>query len=364
MNSTNLKQVDGGTVIKQGDFSSNFAFELLDENNKVIELDDKEAIVTLESYDKEVFLEKVIKVEQGRVAFKIDEILPARTFTLEIKCDGYIFPSDRRVQIEVSKGSGEYVPKDPIGKILTEPEVIDLINQPEFINKVKGDKGEPGVVGSKGADGKDGIQGPQGDAGPTGVQGQKGDKGDNGDNGDTGQAGEPGKSAYQTWLGLGNSGSEQDFIDSLKPVITRYSPVGYSLDRTTTPWTIRLDNGCEMQLPSYPTTATIYGYGYYSTTDMTHPTSYPIPLSILRTSTGAISIENWKTSNSVASYWADDTRVGNPINDAGLYDFSNATYKPDDTDVLKSRQKNVIRVMYELGIWSEADILALGAVKK
>jgi hypothetical protein len=325
MNSTNIKQVDGGTLVKQGDFSSNFAFELLDENNKVIELDDKEAIVTLESYDKEVFLEKVIKVEQGRVAFKIDEILPARTFTLEIKCDGYIFPSDRRVQIEVSKGSREYVPKDPIGKILTEPEVIDLINQPEFINKVKGDKG---------------------------------------DNGDTGQAGEPGKSAYQTWLDLGNIGSEQDFIDSLKPVITRYSPVGYSLDRTTTPWTIRFDNGCEMQLPSYPTTATIYGYGYYSTTDMTHPTSYPIPLSILRTSTGAISIENWKTSNSVASYWADDTRVGNPINDAGLYDFSNASYKPDDTDVLKSRQKNVIRVMYELGIWSEADILALGAVKK
>lgn len=38
----------------------------------------------------------------------------------------------------------------------------------------------------------------------------KGDKGDPGDQGD------PGPSAYQAWLDLGNSGTEQDFIDSLK----------------------------------------------------------------------------------------------------------------------------------------------------
>ncbi|WP_375584262.1 hypothetical protein [Cyclobacterium xiamenense] len=38
----------------------------------------------------------------------------------------------------------------------------------------------------------------------------KGDKGDKGDTGD------PGPSAYQAWLDLGNSGTEQDFINSLK----------------------------------------------------------------------------------------------------------------------------------------------------
>ena len=31
-----------------------------------------------------------------------------------------------------------------------------------------------------------------------------------------GEKGEDGKSAYEIWLGLGNTGSEQDFINSLK----------------------------------------------------------------------------------------------------------------------------------------------------
>ena len=42
------------------------------------------------------------------------------------------------------------------------------------------------------------------------IKGPKGDKGDKGDQGD------PGKSAYQVWLDEGNSGTEQDYINSLK----------------------------------------------------------------------------------------------------------------------------------------------------
>lgn len=52
----------------------------------------------------------------------------------------------------------------------------------------KGDKGEPGSRGFPGKDGKDGVS-------PESVDG---------------------KSAYQSWLDLGNTGTEQDFIDSLK----------------------------------------------------------------------------------------------------------------------------------------------------
>lgn len=37
-----------------------------------------------------------------------------------------------------------------------------------------------------------------------------------GDDGDDGDAGEDGISAYQVWLNLGNTGTEQDFIDSLQ----------------------------------------------------------------------------------------------------------------------------------------------------
>ena len=45
---------------------------------------------------------------------------------------------------------------------------------------------------------------------------RKGDKGDKGDKGADGRQGVDGKSAYQIWLDRGNTGSEQDFINSLK----------------------------------------------------------------------------------------------------------------------------------------------------
>lgn len=47
----------------------------------------------------------------------------------------------------------------------------------------------------------------KGDKGPQGIQGIQGIPGEKGKTGD---------SAYEDWLNLGNTGTEQDFIDSLK----------------------------------------------------------------------------------------------------------------------------------------------------
>ena len=77
----------------------------------------------------------------------------------------------------------------------------------------KGDKGDVGPAGEKGADGS---QGPQG------LQGEKGDKGEQGPQGEPGPAGADGKqgvdgkSAYQSWLDAGNTGSEEDFVNAHK----------------------------------------------------------------------------------------------------------------------------------------------------
>ena len=47
-NTTNLAQFEGGYLIKQGDISSTFGFELLDENCQAItSLNGQEALVTL-----------------------------------------------------------------------------------------------------------------------------------------------------------------------------------------------------------------------------------------------------------------------------------------------------------------------------
>lgn len=51
-----------------------------------------------------------------------------------------------------------------------------------------------------GADGPEGVPGTQGETGPAGQQGEPG------------ADGAPGLSAYEVWLGLGNEGSEEDFI--------------------------------------------------------------------------------------------------------------------------------------------------------
>ena len=73
----------------------------------------------------------------------------------------------------------------------------------DFINSLRGVDGAPGIDGTNGRDGNDGATGPQGPQGPAGADGTNGTNGSDG------------LSAYQIWLNAGNSGTEQDFLDSL-----------------------------------------------------------------------------------------------------------------------------------------------------
>jgi len=73
--------------------------------------------------------------------------------------------------------------------------------------------GATGPAGPAGATGATGATGP---AGPAGATGPAGPVGATGATGATGAAGQNGKSAYQTWLDQGNTGSETDFINALK----------------------------------------------------------------------------------------------------------------------------------------------------
>lgn len=79
--------------------------------------------------------------------------------------------------------------------------------QTEWLASLKGDRGETGLQG---------IRGEKGDKGDTGEQGEKGDTGDTGAKGSKGDTGADGKSAYDVWLAQGNSGTETDFLNSLK----------------------------------------------------------------------------------------------------------------------------------------------------
>lgn len=272
--------------------------------------------------------------------------LPADDYRLEIwmKRDNklYIYPDEKQITLRLSSTLN-----DITGTTLS---TITI----EQLRKEIAESGGAGVP----------VVGPKGDKGDQGPQGETGPKGD------PGPAGQDGKSAYRVWLDLGNAESEQDFINSLKPsgsssnVGARHAPTAWTLDRTTIPWTIWLDNGCGLQFPEYETTGTVYGYGFAENLTTTDFDSWPLIPNVIRASRGAITVEKFRSKSGVFDYWSPTTKVIKPLQDASKFDWSTAFGDEGTNNESYGRKPNFARVMFELGIWSEADILSLGAKKK
>lgn len=110
-NTTNLAQFDGGYLIKQGDISSTFGYELLDENCQAItSLNGQEALVTLTLGNSQ--WSRTITVENQSVVFSITDILPIGKYRLEINVGGYVFPSDKATHIKIVASDKELVTEE------------------------------------------------------------------------------------------------------------------------------------------------------------------------------------------------------------------------------------------------------------
>ena len=110
-NTTNLAQFDGGYLIKQGDISSTFGYELLDEDFQAIpSLNGQEALVTLTLGNSQ--WSKRVTVENQSVVFSITDILPIGKYRLEINVGGYIFPSDKETHIKIVASDKELVTEE------------------------------------------------------------------------------------------------------------------------------------------------------------------------------------------------------------------------------------------------------------
>lgn len=110
-NTTNLAQFDGGCLIKQGDISSTFGYELLDENCQAItSLNGQEALVTLTLKNSQ--WSRRVTVENQRVVFTITDILPTGKYRLEITVGGYVFPSDKETHIKIVPSDKELVTEE------------------------------------------------------------------------------------------------------------------------------------------------------------------------------------------------------------------------------------------------------------
>lgn len=105
-NTTNLRQVKGGRVVKQGDSASLFAFELLDEKWRPVKLEGQQARVDLIAVEGKAIFEAV--VSQSKVSFNISKPLPIGSYLVEVHCAGYVFPSDQSVRLEVTQSSDKY----------------------------------------------------------------------------------------------------------------------------------------------------------------------------------------------------------------------------------------------------------------
>ena len=135
LNTTNLAQVDGGYLIKQGDVASTFGFVLLDEDYRAVpSLDGEVAVVSL-TMGKHQWKKKVA-VTNSSVNFNLDTILPIGKYRLEISAGGYIFPSDKETHIKIVASDKELVTEE-VKKQLAErtvgsdgtvsPEIPDLL---------------------------------------------------------------------------------------------------------------------------------------------------------------------------------------------------------------------------------------------
>lgn len=111
VNATNLARIDGGDLIKQGDLSSTFGFELLDENYRVMtSFEGQDAVITLTKGQGK--WKTTAPVTSHSVNFNLDSILPSGKYRVEISVGGYIFPSDRDTYIEIEDSDRELVTEE------------------------------------------------------------------------------------------------------------------------------------------------------------------------------------------------------------------------------------------------------------
>lgn len=103
MDTTNLRQIEGGTVIKQADRSSVLSFILQDAKGREKKLDGQSAQIALYTNHGK-FWETTTTVKGAEVSFSLPGNLAVDDYLLDISVAGYVFPSDRDLIIRVTQG--------------------------------------------------------------------------------------------------------------------------------------------------------------------------------------------------------------------------------------------------------------------
>lgn len=404
MNSLNLRQVCGGDTIKQADFGSELAFELLDEQYIKFREPLGEAAKVILKKDNTAIYQKSVPITQNTVLFNFDKILPVGSYVLEIIVGNYVFPSNNRVIITVEQTYGDFEPEYLVKVSYEElkADVDDVKTKIEqFENTLNANKtnvnqelltiGQNQVEMTKRIETLEQKEDHDTIYDDTEIKQSVADvdtKVDNLSEKVTTLEERPivdtaltkrvealeDKPDNDTIYDDSNLKAQivelQEKLKSLNTV--RRAPTGYTLDRTTTPWTIWFDNGCGMTIPEYGTTASIYGYGQGQNAYNNNLAAHPLPPIIMSVSHGTLTVEKIKTIEGMCDFWASGITIINPIRDRNDYDWTNARFNKASLDYAGDpyysykyvRQQYFIRTMYELGIWSGEIVEEFGATKK
>lgn len=522
MNSLNLRQIDGGNIIKQADSGSLFKFELLDENHKKFEEQLGDTATVILKKDTVAVFKKIVTVVDNCVAFNLDKILEVGDYILEIIVGEYVFPSNNRLKISVESTYGDYQPENLVR--ITYEEIDEKINElkdrlddlnvagqtemlmriekleakedsdtiyddSELVSRVTALENKEDndtiyddsdikrrITALENKEDKDTVYDDTVLSNRVTALEQKEDhdtiyndteikqsvadvdtKVDNLSakvtalekrpivdtaltervealekkqdkdtiyddteikkelselnqsiakkklyyayaNDENGTKGFTKADVYDwfyrelyPYFGISEKDSDNadDYFwmparvasdDELSKTIFevnklkdlhRKAPTGYTLDRTTIPWRVLFDNGCELRFPKNSPTSErdkanlIYGYGFPANNNSTVAFSAPIPPLIISASRGAFTVDKFKESDEAHFHVTyADYRLYYPIRKSDDFNWENAYGDRVNQTVSTNGKSNFAKLMYELGIWSEEDVLYLGATKK
>lgn len=113
---TSINQVEGGDILKSGDVTSVFGFEILGADGKRMEITGVGKLTL--SNDETVALYQDVTVENGHFTFVMGDVVEPGTYYLEIKLDGHIFPSNNfKVKVKNSLNADSAIPSDKNPKL-------------------------------------------------------------------------------------------------------------------------------------------------------------------------------------------------------------------------------------------------------
>lgn len=113
---TSINQIEGGDILKSGDVTSLFGFEILGADDKRMELSGTGKLTL--SNDETVALYQDVTVENGHFTFVMGDVVEPGTYYLEIKLNGHIFPSNNfKVKVKNSLNADSAIPSDKSPKL-------------------------------------------------------------------------------------------------------------------------------------------------------------------------------------------------------------------------------------------------------